>query len=122
MLRSCFLDFAVEHWFGCRAAEPGFSGDIGALEVWLIDWLIDSWTIDYQKNLKEYEPCCRNDFNHFWTTLTKLRVEEAEKNEEWNEIETSSTDIVKMTTKNEQEDKDKYCWGREGKKKKKKKK
>ena len=30
-----------EHWFGCRAAEPGFAGDIGAIEIWLIDWLID---------------------------------------------------------------------------------
>ena len=36
MLRNCFLDFAVEHWFG---TEPGFAGDIGAIEVWLIDWL-----------------------------------------------------------------------------------
>ena len=40
MLRNCFLDFAVEHWFGCRATEPGFARDIGAIEVWLIDWLI----------------------------------------------------------------------------------
>ena len=39
MLRNCFLDFAVEHWFGCRATEPGFAGDIDAIEVWLIDWL-----------------------------------------------------------------------------------
>ena len=40
MLRNCFLDFAVEHWFGwfgCCATEPGFAGDIGAIEVWLID-------------------------------------------------------------------------------------
>ena len=36
------LDFAVEHWFGCRATEPGFTGDIGAIEVCLIDWLICS--------------------------------------------------------------------------------
>ena len=40
MLRNCFLDFAVEHWFGCRATEPGFAGDIGAIEDWLIDWLL----------------------------------------------------------------------------------
>ena len=40
MLRNCFLDFAVEHWFGCHATEPGFAGDIGAIEVRLIDWLI----------------------------------------------------------------------------------
>ena len=30
---------AFEHWFGCRATEPGCAGDIGAIEVWLIDWL-----------------------------------------------------------------------------------
>ena len=39
MLRNCFLDFAVDHWFGCRATEPGFAGDIGAIELWLIDWV-----------------------------------------------------------------------------------
>ena len=42
--RNCFLDFAVEHWFVCRATEPGFAGDIGAIEVWLIDWLIEKVT------------------------------------------------------------------------------
>ena len=41
MLWKCFLDFAAEHWFGCRTTEPGFTGDSGAIEVWLIDWLID---------------------------------------------------------------------------------
>ena len=30
---NCFLDFAVEHGFGCRATEPGFAEDIGAIEV-----------------------------------------------------------------------------------------
>ena len=44
MLQNCFLDFAVEQWFGCRATESGFAEDIGAIEVWLIDWLID-WLI-----------------------------------------------------------------------------
>ena len=39
MLQNYFLDFAVEHWFGCRTIEPGYAGDIGAIEVWLIDWL-----------------------------------------------------------------------------------
>ena len=39
MLRNGFLDFVVEHWFGCRTTEPGFAGDIGAKEVLLIDWL-----------------------------------------------------------------------------------
>ena len=43
MLRNCFLDFAIEHWFGCCTTEPGFAGNIGAIEVWLIDWLIDWW-------------------------------------------------------------------------------
>ena len=38
MLQSCFIDFAVEHQFGCRNSEPGFAGDIGAIEIWLIDW------------------------------------------------------------------------------------
>ena len=42
MLRNCFLDCAVEHWFGCRTTEPGSTGDIGDIEVWLIDWL--NWT------------------------------------------------------------------------------
>ena len=46
MLRNCFLDFAVEHWFGCRYTEPGFAGDIGAIEIWLIDWLIDIYFSD----------------------------------------------------------------------------
>ena len=41
MLRNCFLDFGVEHWFGFRATEPGFTKDIGAIGVWLIDWSID---------------------------------------------------------------------------------
>ena len=41
MLWNCFLDFAVEYWFGCHATEPDFAGDIGAIEPWLIDWLID---------------------------------------------------------------------------------
>ena len=37
---SCFIDFAVEHQFGCHATEPGYTGDIGGIEIWLIDWLI----------------------------------------------------------------------------------
>ena len=40
MLRNCFLDFAVEHWLGCRNTEPVFAGDIDAIEVWLIDWSV----------------------------------------------------------------------------------
>ena len=37
MLPNCFFDFAVEHWFDCNTTEPGFTGDIGAMEIWLID-------------------------------------------------------------------------------------
>ena len=37
MLRNCFIDFAVKHRFGCRATEPGYVGDIGAIEIRLID-------------------------------------------------------------------------------------
>ena len=39
MLQNCFLDFDVEHWFSCHTTEPSFAGDIGAIEVCLIDWL-----------------------------------------------------------------------------------
>ena len=45
MLRDCFFDFAAEHWFGYRATEPGFAGDIGAKKVWLIDWYCPWHTI-----------------------------------------------------------------------------
>ena len=38
MLHNHFIDFAVEHRFGCRATEPGFAKDIGTIEIWLIDW------------------------------------------------------------------------------------
>ena len=40
MLRSCFLDFAFEHWFGCRAIESGFTRDIGSIEIWLNDEIL----------------------------------------------------------------------------------
>ena len=41
MLRNCFLNFAVKHWFVCHATEPSFTEDNGAIEVWLIDWFIE---------------------------------------------------------------------------------
>ena len=41
MLRNDSNDFAFEHRSGCCATEPGYAGDIGAIEIWLIDWLID---------------------------------------------------------------------------------
>ena len=39
MLQNCFSDFAVEYQFDCCATESSFAGDIGAIEIWLIDWL-----------------------------------------------------------------------------------
>ena len=47
MVRNCFLDFAVEHWFGFRTTEPGFAEVIGAIEGWLIDGLKFDWLIDW---------------------------------------------------------------------------
>ena len=40
MLSNWFIDFAVEHWFGCLTTEPGYAMGAGAIEMWLIDWLI----------------------------------------------------------------------------------
>ena len=39
MLRNCLSDFALKRWFDCCATEPGFTWNIGAIEVWLIDLL-----------------------------------------------------------------------------------
>ena len=39
MLQNCFIDFAVEHGFRFCATENGFVGDIGAMEIWMIDWI-----------------------------------------------------------------------------------
>ena len=33
MLWNCFIDFVVEHRFGCCAIESGFMRDIGAIEI-----------------------------------------------------------------------------------------
>ena len=38
MLRNCFIDFAHGPRFGCCATEPGYAGDIGAIEIRLIDF------------------------------------------------------------------------------------
>ena len=48
MLQNCFIDFAVEHQFECRAAEPGFARHIGTIEIWLINnislrWQNEEW-------------------------------------------------------------------------------
>ena len=37
MLRNCFFDFAIEHWFGCHATEPGFARGYWRYRN-LIDW------------------------------------------------------------------------------------
>ena len=44
MLSNCFIDFAIEHQFGCRATEPGFAGDTGAVEICLINCICCYWT------------------------------------------------------------------------------
>ena len=49
---NCFIDIAMEHWFSCRTTEPGFDGAIGAIEIWLIDWLISVAT--FKKHLKTH--------------------------------------------------------------------
>ena len=41
MLRNSLNDFVFEQQSGCCTTEPGYTGDIGAIEIWLIDWLID---------------------------------------------------------------------------------
>ena len=61
LLRKCFLDFAVEHWFGCRVTEPGFARDIGAIEVCLIDWLIDRYIMSLIVR-----------YNGFWNTTAYI--------------------------------------------------
>ena len=38
MLRNDFNDFAFEHRSSWCTTEPGYAGDIGAIEIWLIDW------------------------------------------------------------------------------------
>ena len=43
MLRNCFLDFAVEHWFGCLTTELGFRRGYWHYRS-LIDWLIEETT------------------------------------------------------------------------------
>ena len=49
-------------WFGCwnlirlsRATEPGFAGDIGDIEICLIDWLIE------MSSMRSLEQQQRND-------------------------------------------------------------
>ena len=71
-LRNCFLDFAVEHWFGCRATEPVFTGDIGAIEVWLVYFL--KWCIMklIMKCLIYFYSCLPNPLSNLY--LVNLNV------------------------------------------------
>ena len=39
MLRNSLNDLVFEHRSACCATEPGYAGDIGAIETWLIDYL-----------------------------------------------------------------------------------
>ena len=60
MLRNSLKDFAFEHRSGCCATESGYAGDIGAIEIWLIDWLktkstgatIHTWSVNVGVNLQ----------------------------------------------------------------------
>ena len=40
MLRNSLNEFVFEYRSGCCATEPGYAGDIGDIEIWLIDWFI----------------------------------------------------------------------------------
>ena len=50
MLRNSLNDFVFEHRFGCYATGPGYAGDIGAIEIWLIDWLFHAVLFPYMMN------------------------------------------------------------------------
>ena len=72
LLRNCFLDFAVEHWFGCRATEPGFAGGIGTIVVWLIYWLIDR-SIDWLLIWTRIGTCYTFKLKLYLKTTSELR-------------------------------------------------
>ena len=46
--QNCIIDFAVEHWFGCHATEPGFSRDIDAVESCLSE-LHRNWPVPWSQ-------------------------------------------------------------------------
>ena len=43
MLQKCLIDFVAEHWFSCHTTEPGYAGDIGTVEIRLIDIVFFFW-------------------------------------------------------------------------------
>ena len=52
MLQNCFINFAVDHQFGCWPTNPGFAWDIGAIQIWLVDLQEEA----YSTALPGYEP------------------------------------------------------------------
>ena len=46
MLQNCFLNFAVIHWFDYHTTETGYTGNIGAIKIWLI-YLLINWLIGW---------------------------------------------------------------------------
>ena len=79
MLLNSFIDFTFEHWSGCWDTEPGYAGDIGAIEIWLIDWfsllvtstsVVSAFTIitflhTHQKHARVYSlHCCMQWASH----------------------------------------------------------
>ena len=40
ILQSCFINLAVEHWFGSCPTESGYSRDISAIEILLINEIL----------------------------------------------------------------------------------
>ena len=50
--------FVFEHRSGCCATEPGYAGDIGAIEMRLIDGLIDWLRFAY---LYSSDVCCNTE-------------------------------------------------------------
>ena len=47
MLRNSFNNFVFEHRSGCCTTEPGYTRDIGAIEIWLIEIEIDIVNIKF---------------------------------------------------------------------------
>ena len=43
MSRNSFISFVFEHWSAFCGYEPGYTGDIGAIEIQLIDSFIHWW-------------------------------------------------------------------------------
>ena len=67
MLPNSLDDFVFEHQSVCCTTEPGYAGDIGAIEIWLIDWFIDgSWQLQFKDLLSS----CT-----LWSTMVRWNVQ-----------------------------------------------